>query len=466
MTINKPAWLKFTAGIILSIWMAGASGQSSYTAGFTIHGLSGQKVLLYSYYGDRQNKIDSAVTDERGFFSFIFPSGREPGIYRIATGKNQGMDFIFNRENADIRIDRQFTPDSAVVSGSVENRIMFEYLVKKIYFELRLQLLEPVVFYYPPDDPFYRDVKKQFDRLTGDYNDYLASVDREYPDLIVTRFIKFDQLEDIRPGETDPGRIAWLKGHYFDGIDLTDTVLLYSPLLPGRVIDYLSLFVVPGAGKEAQEGYFKDAVDSLMVFTVPGSEVREAIINYLIEGFQAYGLEDVLSYLVESYVLDRSCVSEQKEEVLRKRIEGFKKLAPGNPAPDFEAQDIDGRVVSLSLLQAPYKILFFWASDCPHCAEAVPGMKKIAAEYAGSAQIIAISVDQDEAAWRKAVEEKGMRTFTNIADLKGWDGKIVNDYYIYATPTILVLDKDLKIVAKPTGVRELEGEMQGLRGGK
>lgn len=432
-----------------------SNGQDRFKLEFVIYHSAGQKVSLSGYYGDQRIKLDSATTDGNGYCSFTLGEDREPGIYRLSTGKELGMDFIFFHEDVYIEIDERFDPDSARVRGSVENEILFDYLKKKVYYEMRMELLGPVVYYYPQEDPFWTEADKEFMKLENAYSEYLEKIYDDHPDRIVTRFIRFDQLEDIRPGEISPQKTEYLRRHYFDGIDLTDTLLLYSPILPGRIIDYLSLYVSPGIGKEKQEELFKQAIDSLMDFTLPGNKVREVVVNYLVQGFQAYGMEDVLAYLVENYVLNESCVSEQREETLRKRVEGFKKLATGNIAPDFSARDLEGNPFRLSALDYPYKVLYFWSSDCPHCSNAIPGMKRLEEEYRDRAVFIAISVDEDEAVWKQSVAEKEM-DWINIAELKGWDGGIVNDYYIYATPTILLLGRDLKILAKPNGVNDLE----------
>lgn len=447
--------LQFPLLVILMLMGLCGLGQNKVGIGFTVNGLREHPVKLYSYYGDQRNQIDSAMSDASGHFSFHLRDDLEPGIYHVSLGREEGLDFIFSGEEMSIKIGRNLSPDSAVVKNSVENRILFEYLSKKLYYERRLELLAPVVYYYPSDDPFYDEVEEQFNGLEEGYAEYIQGIYDDHPDLIASRFIRFDQLEDVRPGEVSPQRMQYLRQHYFDGIDLTDTLLLYSPLLPGRIIDYLSLFVSPGVGKEQQEELFKQAIDSLMAFTLPGNKVREVVVNYLVEGFQAYGLEEVMSYLVENYVLDQSCVSGQREEVLKKRIEGFRRLAVGNQAPDIEARDISGTEVKLSALPWQYKVLFFWSSDCPHCSSAIPGLKGLREQYGDTLGIVAVSVDAEEEAWKKAVAEKGM-DWINIAELKGWDGQIVSDYYIYATPTFLVLDKDLKILAKPTGIRDLE----------
>jgi hypothetical protein len=50
--------------------------------------------------------------------------------------------------------------------------------------------------------------------------------------------------------------------------------------------------------------------------------------------------------------------------------------------------------------------------------------------------------------------------WTNVAELKGWDGKIIQEYYVYATPTFLLLDQNLRVKAKPTGLAELKDALQ------
>jgi peroxiredoxin/uncharacterized protein YxeA len=227
-------------------------------------------------------------------------------------------------------------------------------------------------------------------------------------------------------------------------------------LLPVKVIDYLSLYIRPGISRPDQEKNFIRAVDSLMKFSEKSPRVREMIVNYLISGFQSYGFETVMTYLVENYVLGQSCVSDQQEEKLRIRIEGFEKLAVGKVAPDFISVDSRGNPVKLSDNAGMKTLLFFWAGNCPHCEALIPDLKKIYGQFGGKVRFIGISVDNDESVWRNALEKNDL-PWTNIAELQGWDGKIVKDYYIYATPTFYIIDAGMKIIGKPISLAELKG---------
>lgn len=49
-----------------------------------------------------------------------------------------------------------------------------------------------------------------------------------------------------------------------------------------------------------------------------------------------------------------------------------------------------------------------------------------------------------------------LNNWVNASDLKGWEGKAAVDYFIYATPTMFLVDKDMKLIGMPKTVEELE----------
>lgn len=445
--------------ILMFIFISGiVQGQRTYNMNFRIDGSRNEKFRLIFYYGDRQIRQDSAYSGENGDISFRMGRSDEPGMYRLESGAQKGLDFIYNKENVSIRADNKMGLDNIVVDESQENRIFFDYYRHKRDMESRIEVLNKFLELYPPVDSFYQEAKEYTGHLSSIYRHYLDSLLLNFSDLLVTRVIRLDQLPDIRPGEIDPLEAERLKGHYFDSIDLTDSLILNTPLLPVRVIDYLSLFIKPGVPRADQEKNFMQAVDSLMKFTQDGPQVREMIVNYLIDGFQSYGFESVMTYLVETYVLGQKCVSDQQEEKLKFRVEGFRKIATGSPVPDFEITDSEGKLVRLSDNGGKSTLLIFWAGTCPHCEAAIPELKKLYDEYSVKTRFIGVSVDQKESDWRNAIVKNAI-PWTNVAELKGWDGAIVQEFYVYATPTFLLIDKDLKVIAKPTGLAELKGTL-------
>lgn len=435
-----------------------AGGQKTYRQTFFIDGASNEKVKLVFYYGDQQIRQDSGFTDISGKIDFIMNDQDDPGMYKIELPNKKSLDFLFNRDESSIATNSDLTLGSLVVSKSLENKVFFDYFRHKSDMETRIEVLKGFLDYYPPADTFYLFAQEHLKNLTNIYDEYLDSIIKVSSAMFAGKIIRLDQLPDIRPGNLTPSENQSYKADYFENIDLTDSLILNTPYLPVKVIDYLTLYIIPGAPKKVQEENFIQAVDSLMKFTQGGARVREMIVNYLIDGFQAYGFETVLSYLVENYVLGQKCVSDQQEEKLRIRVEGFKKLAIGNLVPDFAVTDAKGDLVKLSDNKGKSTLLIFWSGNCPHCEALMPDLKMLYNQFGNKVRFIGISVDQDEKIWRDALAKSDLE-WTNVAELKGWDGKIIQDYYVYATPTFLIVDPGLKIKAKPTGLAELKGAL-------
>ena len=425
MAMNNSPHRKFLVRVAVIILFLvsqfDAISQQNHSAAFMIEGFPGEKVYLHSYYGQQQFKIDSAFTDAKGHVEFLLRPDDAAGMYHMGTSIKNGLDFIFNSEDISIRTNKEFWLDSVRVISSKENKIFYEYLVNKADVENRLQLLKPLVQYYPESDPFYNEIVNHANELAGLYSLFLDSLLKASMEMAVNSIIRFDQLERTRPGELSDSRRNYLRQHYFDNVDLSDTMIIHTPLLTAKLIDYLSLYLAPGMSRDQQEQSFIMAVDTLMSFT-DSPEVREVIINYLTEGFQAYGLEKVLTHMVENYVINSSCVSEQEESKLKKRIEGFKKLAVGNSAPDFEVPDMNGKMIHLKALPSGHKVLFFWASTCPHCDAIIADLEKVYEAYRAKIEIIGVSVDTSRAAWTQAVKSKNI-PWINIAELQGWNGE-------------------------------------------
>ncbi|MBI5219771.1 MAG: redoxin domain-containing protein [Bacteroidia bacterium] len=93
----------------------------------------------------------------------------------------------------------------------------------------------------------------------------------------------------------------------------------------------------------------------------------------------------------------------------------------------------------------------------------MPEIKKITDEFNFKLETsnlklitVAVSLDSDYAQWQKFVTENNLLSFLNFSELKGWKGGVSKQYNVYATPTMFLLDKDKKIIAKPLITDELK----------
>ncbi|SMD13397.1 TlpA disulfide reductase family protein [Pedobacter nyackensis] len=130
---------------------------------------------------------------------------------------------------------------------------------------------------------------------------------------------------------------------------------------------------------------------------------------------------------------------------IQKKIDRIKSIAIGQQAPDFELNNMDGKAVKLSSLKGKYVLLDFWASWCGPCRKENPTVVKAYDSYkAKGFTVLGVSLDANEAAWRKAVQEDGMPWVQVLNDKKIGAERL---YEVKGIPANFLIDPQGKIIA-------------------
>lgn len=69
--------------------------------------------------------------------------------------------------------------------------------------------------------------------------------------------------------------------------------------------------------------------------------------------------------------------------VLAVCVSAQQKLRPGQAAPDFAAQALDGTTYNLSQLQGKIVVLTFWSTRCEICHAEIPKLNQVVNRYKG-----------------------------------------------------------------------------------
>lgn len=449
--------------LLLSGSLSGMA-QPSFVLDGTVAGLPDQTVYLLNFYGERTRLIDSVRTNARGSFHFSLSPDLAPGMYRVSWGKDYYVDLICNRENVRFQTDAASGFDSLVIEGSVENRTYYDFMRSDRISQAKLELLQPIVDYYPEQDAFFFKAAATYEQVQHQQEARLDSLKKRYPDSYAVRMLTLYSSPFLSVTLTPDIRLEYLKQHYFDGVDFSDTALLRSNAWPNKAISYLALYGNNRLSQKQLETEFIKAVTVMLSAAGSNPDIFKFLLDYLVSGFDKFHFEEVTTYLAENFEDPYSCEDAVKKSELQKKLETFKKIAIGQPAPALEVPDSSGTPVNLYNIGSEYTLLLFWSSECGHCTEMLPRLKAIYdAQKPRRYEVMAVSIDTDRHNWLQIVREDRL-DWINVSDLLGFDGVPADQYNIYATPTMFLLDREKKILAKPISFRELEGALkeQGL----
>ncbi|MCK5765025.1 MAG: redoxin domain-containing protein [Bacteroidales bacterium] len=435
---------------------------AQYKVEGTISGYLNKNLILLEYFGDKHIFIDSTGTDDSGWFSFELRKDAPAGLYSLAIDNSPLFNFIFNTENIILKFEPDgFSPPEFI--QSVENLIYYDYLAQSAQYDQKAGMLIDILQYYPKTDSFYLFTGEHFENLQAAHREYTDRIIQAYPATLVSHIVRSDRPVVIPKDMIWDDYLSFNQSHYFDDVDFGDTSLINTNVFTAKAIDYLGFYSINSQNKELQEQVFIRAVDTVLLKAMENGKVYDFLMQYLIEGFEMYGFDRVISHIAENYEPANICVNEDRKSELQKRMENLRKLAIGNIAPDIVIENAQGEKLNLAGIDSELTVILFWASWCPHCNQMIPGLKRLYQEGdVPDFEILAISIDTSATDYMQALAVQ-QTAWINYAELNGWDSKAVVDYSIYATPTMFILDRNRKILGRPVSVSDLRYELEKLK---
>lgn len=131
----------------------------------------------------------------------------------------------------------------------------------------------------------------------------------------------------------------------------------------------------------------------------------------------------------------------EKGQIVLKALQLYKNPKIGDSAPLFSMRSIDGKTVNLSDYKGKNVLLLFWASWCDPCIADIPDVKKLYEKYKNkNLVVIAISLDENRAAWTNAVRKYCDEEWIHVSDLKWRQNEAALIYGVNGIPAHFLVD--------------------------
>lgn len=165
--------------------------------------------------------------------------------------------------------------------------------------------------------------------------------------------------------------------------------------------------------------------------------------------------------------LDQALANDITNDVYRTRLSAFRSSrTPGALAFPFMLQDTAGNYHRLAEFSNKVILMDFWYTGCGNCEAIHPYLDSIQRLFEGeSLVVVSVSIDKDKRTWTKSVvggkngrrytSAKSVNLFTNG---KGDQDPLIKHYFITGYPTLILIDKNGKLVDQPNDPRADNGK--------
>lgn len=142
-------------------------------------------------------------------------------------------------------------------------------------------------------------------------------------------------------------------------------------------------------------------------------------------------------------------------EVVEEVVREASKLKPGQPAPDFTLDDLEGQSVSLSDFKDQAVFLDFWASWCGPCIGAVPYLEEIK-QRTRDQKMVFLNISLDSAdEWHQAVAAHTL-TGVHVHAPGGWQAAVAQLYQVRGIPSYFLVGPDGRLDGRIDHVFDVE----------
>jgi peroxiredoxin len=338
---------------------------------------------------------------------------------------------------------------------SESNNFYYKFIKLNKDYKTKSELLQLILNRYPKDDDYYETTKEKLERFQEDYLYFVNVTSQVNPKSFVARYVRTSQLPVVDTEILAEEHLKYLKTHSLDNVNFYDDGLIYSDAFTNKTIEYLTYYRNPQLPLELLEKEFMAAIDTILNKAKVNEIVYTHIVEYMLDGFKKFGFDNVINYIVENYVIkDDLCIDEKLSNTLERRIQQARNFKVGNVVPDIILPDSSGSIVELNKINSDNILIIFYYSQCPHCQKLLP---KVYDFYKSQSEkkfeVIAISTDTSRADWLNFVRANNLN-WINVSDQKGWNCKAALDYYIYATPTMYLIDGEKKLINIPKNYQD------------
>jgi len=452
-----------------------ALSQNGYEIKITFKPFKNAFIYLGHYFGKQYPIIDSALLDANSTAIFKGNKKLPGGIYLIGYPDKSGF--------FEILIDKQQNFSIITDTATLKNGIQFLHSPDNVLFnsyqqhmaakgkEIAATKQQISAAKNAADSAHWNEEMNKIDKNIKDYRENLI---KQNPNTILSSLL-ITMQEPVLPKTLQHpatkvdslSAYNYYKDHYWDGVNFWDGRLAYTTFFEDKLDKYFNQLVVPHPDSVNKE------IDWMLGYASANEEMNRFLLLKFVNRYlvQRYMWEDaVFVHLFEKHFASKeySWLTDQGRKTITDRAYSLMANIMGTPASDIELPDTSGKMISLYSQQANYTIVCIWDPTCGHCKEVLPKLDSFyqAKWKVAGLRLYAVAKETDgtKKDWLGFIREHHLQEWTNVYYSKADDKARVDAgipsysqlYDILTFPTLYLLDKDKRIVAKKLSYEQID----------
>ncbi|MDR1416885.1 MAG: DUF5106 domain-containing protein [Prevotellaceae bacterium] len=459
--------------------LAPAARAQQYEIHVKIEGMRDSDIYLGYSYEDKRYVVDTAPMDGKG--NAVFKKGKrlEKGVYFVVTpGPDYFELLIADNQKFSVATKRANLFDNLEFKNSPENQQFYGYQKFMREEQLRIDALKAL---QKKNEAGKKDsveiYRKQVEAAENGIEAYIKNLAAKNKGNFLGSLLNalrqpeapaFDIPESV-VNKDSVRRLytyEYRRDHYFDNFDFADAGLIRTPFFKSNLDFFFQKVIYP-----APDTIIKYA-DRLIELSRANNEMFHYITEYLFQYYQAseyMGHDAVVVHLADKYYLSglATWASDKYKSEIKERVNRMRHSLLGNIAPELLLPTHENTYVSLLKTPAELTVLCFWEPNCGHCKKELPRLWSLYQKFRDKGLVVFTVYTQYKRpdwdayiadhqydwiyAWDGVEGTKGGKpaTFSTGSDFRTL-------YDIRSTPTVFLLDKNKRIIAKRMDVETLE----------
>jgi len=381
---------------------------------------------------------------------------------------------IDSQQHFSVSADTTDLPGSIVFTGSSDNTVFQTYTryTAEKGKEITADQAAMAAAQKAGDSTAVRSNRDRIKQLNEAIMNYRGELGRKYPTTLLAMLFRALKEPEIPSASGQPGgkydsvfAFHYFSDHYWDGLSFSDERLTRTPVFEPRLDKYFRELVAPAPDSIEKE------VDRMLLEARVSKPMFQYLMVYFVQKYvnpPYMGQDAVFVHLFDKYINagETEFFTEKYRKYLNDRAYSIMANLIGQPAANLEMVDSNGALRPLYGVNADYIIVCFWDPTCSHCKEVVPRLDSMykAKWKAEGVKIYGVMVDGGRDAWIQFIKDHNLDDWTHVYETKehqeatekaGQPG-FRQLYDVYQTPTLYLLDKDKRIIAKKLSYEQLD----------